>query len=400
MNKTCWGVILAAGQGSRLATATGGTAKQFLHYRGLPLWWHSVKAMAACPHIHGLVLVFPPDKKEESEAELRVLEKSMCPKIPLSATCGGARRQDSVRLGLASLPQGCTFVLVHDSARPFVSTPLVSHLVLALKEHPNGVIPGVAMTDTIKEVNEARDVTRTPERDRLWAVQTPQAFPLEALREAHARAQAEGWEVTDDASLMERCGHRIHVIEGDMRNIKITHPQDLNLLNESKTELPCCGYGYDVHAYGGDRPLILGGITVGGPFLLRAHSDGDVLLHALMDAILGCFGGGDIGQLFPDEDPRFEGVSSAVLLNRVLELATESGIRLVHADLTVIAQKPHIAPFAIQIQRNVAQLLNLPLNHVGFKATTEENLGFTGELLGLKAVALVTAMRRHDQIYG
>ena len=393
MKKTCWGVILAAGQGSRLAAATGGTAKQFLRYRGAPLWWSSVKAMAASPRIHGLVLVFPPDRKEEAEAEMRTLEKNESPGVPLLAAGGGERRQDSVRLGLAALPADCTAVLVHDSARPFLTTALVSRLALTLEEGCDGAIPGVAVTDTIKEVDDDNDVTRTPDRSSLRAVQTPQAFPLTSLREAHARAEAEGWDVTDDASLMERCGYKVRVIEGDMTNIKITHPQDLSLLDERKSLLPCCGYGYDVHAYGGDRPLVLGGITVGGPLLVRAHSDGDVLLHALMDAILGCFGGGDIGQLFPDNDPRFEGISSVALLDHVLGLAADAGVRIVHADLTVIAQKPRLAPYADQIRRNVARLLDLPLEHVGFKATTEEKLGFTGELLGLKAVALVTALR-------
>lgn len=393
MNKTCWGVILAAGQGKRLSTATGGREKQFLRYQGAPLWWRSVLALSASPRIHGLALVFPPDKKTEAEAEMRSLKKANPPGVPLVAVSGGVRRQDSVRLGLAALPRDCAFVLIHDSARPFVSTALVSRLALALDDTDGGVIPGVAVSDTIKEVNASGAVARTPERSSLRAVQTPQAFPLELLRAAHARAEAEGWEVTDDASLMERCGHTVRVIEGDMENIKITHPQDLALLSEAKPALPCCGYGYDVHAYGGDRPLILGGVTIGGPFLVRAHSDGDVLLHALMDALLGCFGAGDIGRLFPDSDARFEGISSVILLDRVLSLAAEAGVRLVHADLTVIAQKPRLAPHAETIRRNVARLLDLPLDRVSFKATTEEHLGFTGELRGLKAVALVTALR-------
>lgn len=393
MKKSCWGVILAAGQGKRLSAATGGTEKQFLYYQGVPLWWHSVQSMAASPCVHGLVLVFPADKKEEAEAELRSLEKTCPPGVPLRAVSGGARRQDSVRLGLAALPQDCMNVLIHDSARPFLSTALVTRLALALEDAPGGVIPGIAISDTIKEVDENGTVTRTPERASLRAVQTPQAFPLPLLRAAHARAEAEAWEVTDDASLMERLGYTVRVIEGDRMNIKITHPQDLSLLSEKKPALPCCGYGYDVHAYGGDRPLVLGGIAIGGPFLIRAHSDGDVLLHALMDAVLGCFGGGDIGQLFPDSDDRLTGISSVILLDRVLSLAADAGVRLVHADLAVIAQKPRLAPHADAIRRNIARLLDLPLDHVGFKATTEEGLGFTGELRGIKAVALVTALR-------
>lgn len=395
MQKECWGIILAAGQGRRMAEATGGEAKQFLLWKGAPLWWHSALAMAAAPRVHGLVFVFPPEKRAEAEAELIRLDRAHSLGVKIAVAEGGARRQDSVRHGLAALPEECAHVLVHDSARPFLSTALVSRLIAELDEHPGlcGVIPGLAVTDTIKEVDDDAIVSHTPERAFLRAVQTPQAFPLDELRMAHFRAEEEGWDVTDDASLMERCELPVRVIEGDAANIKITNPQDLAMLLENKPLLPCCGYGYDVHAYGGNRPLMLGGVEIGGEFLVRAHSDGDVLLHALMDAILGCLAAGDIGHLFPDNDPKFDGISSVILLDHVMSLAAEAGLRICHVDLTVIAQKPKLAPHADKIRRNVARLLDLPLEHVAFKATTEEKLGFTGELKGLKAVALVSAVR-------
>ena len=397
MQNECWGIILAAGQGSRMAEATGGEAKQFLRWKGAPLWWHSAQAMAASPLVHGLVFVFPPDRKADAEAELLQLDRARSLGVRIAVAEGGARRQDSVRHGLEALPEACTSVLVHDSARPFLNTALVTRLADTLSHvQPSGVmgvIPGLAVTDTIKQVDEGALVTATPARARLRAVQTPQAFPAEALRKAHARAQLEGWDVTDDASIMEQSGLPVLVIEGNPANIKITNPQDLAMLNESKPLLPCCGYGYDVHAYGGDRPLMLGGVHIGGEFLVRAHSDGDVLLHALMDAILGCLAAGDIGHLFPDNDPKFENISSVVLLDHVMGMAAEAGLRLCHVDLTVIAQKPKLAPHADAIRRNVARLLDLPLDRVAFKATTEEKLGFTGELKGLKAVALVSAVR-------
>ena len=395
MQNECWGIILAAGQGRRMAEATGGEAKQFLRWKNAPLWWHSAQAMAASPAVHGLVFVFPADKKAEAEAELKKLDKSNNLGVRIAVAEGGARRQDSVRHGLEALPPECSSVLVHDSARPFLSTALVTRLTHALDENPGvcGVIPGLPVTDTIKEVDEDGIVVDTPVRARLRAVQTPQAFPLEELRMAHAQAEAEGWDVTDDASLMERSELPVLVIEGDADNIKITNPQDLAMLTENKPLLPCCGYGYDVHAYGGNRPLMLGGVEIGGDFLVSAHSDGDVLLHALMDAILGCLAAGDIGHLFPDNDPKFDGISSVVLLDHVMSMAAEAGLRICHVDLTVIAQKPKLAPHADTIRRNVARLLDLPLEHVAFKATTEEKLGFTGELKGLKAVALVSAVR-------
>lgn len=397
MPRECWGVILAAGQGSRMAAATGGEAKQFLSYRGTPLWWHSARSMAASPLMHGLVLVFPADRLERAREEALALDRKESCGVPLVFAEGGERRQDSVRHGLAALPAHCDSVLIHDGARPFLRTALVTKLAAALESDAvSGVIPGTPVTDTIKETDDSGLVLRTPERKSLRAVQTPQAFRLAELLRAHERAQGEGWNVTDDASLMERCGLPVLVIEGDADNVKITNPQDLALLAEQKTSLPCCGYGYDVHAYGGDRPLMLGGVSVGGDFLIRAHSDGDVLLHALMDAILGCFAGGDIGQLFPDSDPAFENISSSLLLDHVLSRAAEAGVRLVHADLTVIAQKPKLAPHADAIRRNVARLLDLPPDHVSFKATTEEKLGFTGALQGIKAVALVTALRQES----
>lgn len=393
MSNEYWGIILAAGSGSRLASATHGTAKQFLPYRGAPLWWRSALAMAASPRMRGLVFVFPAPQLQEAEAELLRLARRTSLGVEVRAVSGGARRQDSVRLGLLAVPAGCSRILVHDGARPFLRTSLVSRLIDSMDSIEGSIVPGIAVTDTIKEVDERGLVTHTPQRDRLRAVQTPQAFPLQALLEAHARAEAEGWDVTDDAALMERCGQNVTIIEGDMDNIKITNPADLTLLEEHRPSLPCCGYGYDVHAYGGNRPLMLGGVTIGGDWQVRAHSDGDVLLHALMDAILGCIGKGDIGQLFPDNDPKFENISSVVLLDHVLSIAGEAGLRIVHVDLTVIAQKPKLSPHAEAIRRNVARLLNLAPEHVAFKATTEEKLGFTGELLGLKAVALVTALR-------
>lgn len=395
MQNECWGVILAAGQGRRMAEATGGEAKQFLRWKDAPLWWHSAKAMAASPSIHGLVFVFPPEKKAEAEDDLRKLNKSNSLGVRFEVTEGGARRQDSVRHGLEALPDECSQVLIHDSARPFLKTALVTRLARALDEIPGicGVIPGLPVTDTVKEIDEDSIVTGTPERAMLRAVQTPQAFPLEELRAAHHRAEEEGLNVTDDAALIELYDLPVLVIEGDPDNIKITNPQDLAMLTETKPLLPCCGYGYDVHAYGGNRPLTLGGVEIGGDLLVSAHSDGDVLLHALMDAILGCLAAGDIGHLFPDNDPRFDGISSVVLLDHVMTMAAEAGLCICHVDLTVIAQKPKLAPHAEAIRRNVARLLDLPLEHVAFKATTEEKLGFTGELKGLKAVALVSAVR-------
>lgn len=400
-----WALLLAAGQGSRLAAATGGVAKQFLTLDNAPLYWRSVETFAACARLRGLVLVFPPETVAEAEAELTRLMAARQPGVPVRTASGGPRRQDSVRLGLAALPPECDAVLIHDTARPFATPALINRVIDALNDSDGsdggaaGVVPGVPVADTIKVVREGQ-VEHTPERQHLVAVQTPQGFRLDVLRAAHSRAESEGLDVTDDASLLEACGVPVRVVEGEAANRKLTTPEDLAMLAPSPApRLPCTGYGYDVHRYADDaatpkaRPLRLGGEPIpGGPCTL-AHSDGDVLLHAVMDAILGCLGEGDIGKLFPDTDPALDNVNSAVLLSEVLRLARERGLTLTHLDATLVAQKPRISPHREAIRRNLARLTGLPLAGVNVKATTEEGLGFTGAGLGIKAVAVVSALR-------
>lgn len=393
MTNPLWTILLAAGQGTRLARETGGARKQFLLHGGCPLYWRSVLTMSAVPSLAGMVVVFPPHELEMRARELRELQERYEPGVPLLAVAGGDRRQDSVRLGLAALPRNCGRVLVHDSARPFFSAALVQALLSALEGGTDGVIPALPVTDTVKEV-EGDLVVSTPRRETLRAVQTPQLFQADALRRVHDRALAESWEVTDDASMIELAGGRVRVVPGEAANIKITTPEDLRVLaTPSPPPEPCTGFGYDVHAYGGDRPMVLGGMPIAGAPFVKAHSDGDVLLHALCDAILGCLGLGDIGEHFPDSDDRFENISSAILLSEVLDKARQAGLRIAHVDLTVIAQIPRLSPHKAAIRANVARLMELSDDRVNVKATTEERLGFTGRKEGIKAVAVVTATR-------
>ena len=431
MTRQTWAIILAAGQGSRLSAASGGIPKQFLPLHERPLYWESVRTFSRCARLSGLVLVFPAEQLERAGSEVTDLMHRDKIVMPWRVVSGGERRQDSVRNGLQALPPECGCVLVHDAARPFASAGLVNRVLDALAggtgpdgtgpdgTGPAGVVPGIPVTDTIKLVSGER-VERTLERGRLLAVQTPQGFVRKALQTAHARAVEEGWQATDDASLLEQAGFPVQVVEGEAANLKITRPEDLALLQEQASWEPCVGYGYDVHRFapaesaaaecavtgsenavrkGGGRktqparPLRLGGVAIpGGPCVL-AHSDGDVLLHALVDALLGCIGGGDIGQLFPDNDPALDNVSSAVMLDEVLGRVRAAGVRPVQADLTIVAQIPKIGPHRETIRRNVARLMGLELSRVNLKATTEEGLGFTGEKRGLKAVAVVAAQR-------
>ena len=394
MTHSTWTIILAAGQGSRLASATGGTRKQFLHHEGHPLYWRSVLTMSAIPALAGVVLVFPDQELDRRSAELEALKNIAPPGVRILAVSGGDRRQDSVRLGLAALPRDCTRVLVHDSARPFFTPALVQTLLAGLTDDVSGVIPAIPVADTIKQVENSL-VLSTPPRETLRAVQTPQLFPTDLLRQVHKQALAEDWAVTDDASMFERAGLTIRTVPGETANLKITTPEDLRVLaTPAPQPVPCTGFGYDVHAYGGNRPMVLGGMPIAGAPLVKAHSDGDVLLHALCDAILGCLGLGDIGEHFPDNDDRFENISSGILLSEVMDKARSQGLAITHVDLTVIAQTPRLAPHKAAIRGNVARLLELGDHQVNVKATTEEHLGFTGRKEGIKAVAVVTATRK------
>lgn len=394
MQSSLWTILLAAGQGSRLARETGGKRKQFLHLDGAPLYWRSVRTLSAIPSMAGIIVVFPQEEFESRQVELHQLKTQSPPGLPLLAVVGGQRRQDSVRLGLDALPDHCGVVLVHDSARPFFSAGLVHSLLSGLTPDVSAVIPATAVTDTIKERHDDL-VRRTLDRSTLAAVQTPQLFPLAALRQVHDQALVQDWDVTDDASMIEMAGLAVRLVPGETGNIKITIPEDLAVLSSpSIPPQPRTGFGYDVHAYGGNRPMVLGGIPIAGAPMVKAHSDGDVLLHALCDAVLGCIGQGDIGDHFPDSDSRFDNMASGILMSEVMDLARRHGLTVVHVDLTIIAQVPRLAPHKAAIRSNVARLLELDDDQVNLKATTEEHLGFTGRKEGIKAVAVVTGVRR------
>lgn len=401
-----WAILLAAGSGTRLAGSSGGRRKQFLEFRGLPLFWHSAQTFGRVAAIKGLVFVFPPEDLEQCRSLVAELDAGGVLGLPWRVAPGGARRQDSVRNGLNALPRECGRVLVHDSARPFMSAGLVMRVCEALESGAKAVIPAVAVTDTIKRVAgglEGGSVSETLRREELAAVQTPQGFDLAVLRQAHERAESEDWQVTDDASLAERAGIEVRVVPGEAGNTKITNPEDLRLLEDkAMTEVSLTGFGYDVHRYAHAaenpkqpaRPMVLGAVPIPGAPEVLAHSDGDVLLHALTDALLGCLGKGDIGSLFPDTDKAWDNAASSMLLSEVLVMARREGLRPVHADLTVIAQTPRLAPHREEIRKSVAALLGLPASMVNVKATTEEGLGFTGRKEGIKAVAVVTALRK------
>ena len=396
-----WTVLLAAGSGTRLAQASGGVKKQFLSVGGRPLYWKALTTFAKSPDVAGVVVVFPPEDLADAARELAGFLDANHPGLPVLNAAGGARRQDSVRNGLDALPREVRLVLIHDAARPFVDAGLIARVADALAAGRKAVIPTLPVTDTVKQV-EGDVVAATLPRHQLAAVQTPQGFDLALLREAYAHAGPD-FDVTDDASLVEHYGQPVFTVPGAPRNMKITHPEDLASLAEAAAPpVPVTGYGYDVHRYADPRnpgkqpprPMKLGGFPILGAPEVLAHSDGDVLLHALTDAVLGCVAGGDIGRLFPDSNPDFDNMASGVFLSEALLSAKAKGLTITHVDLTIIAQIPKISPHAEAIRLNVAALMGLDKGQVNLKATTEEGLGFTGEKKGIKAVALVTGWRR------
>ena len=399
-----WALLLAAGRGSRMAAATGGTSKQFLLWKDAPLYWHSALTFSRSGVVAGIVFVFPPDALARCEAEVRALDVRHPLGLPWKAVGGGAERDDSVRNGLAALPATVRHLLIHDAARPFMSARLVRAVRAALAEGAEAVIPALPVTDTIKMVEGDRVLSTLP-RHQLAAVQTPQGFVRAALEAAHAARVAElaggrARPVTDDAMLMEGAGHTVRVVPGDKTNCKITTVEDMALLSPPPFLQPRTGMGYDVHRYAPDpadpkaRPMKLGGVAIDKAPAVLAHSDGDVLLHALCDALLGCACLGDIGEHFPDADERFDNISSAVLLDQVLTRVRRAGVRPCHADMTIVAQRPRLAAHKEAIRANVARLLRLPPEAVNVKATTEERLGFTGREEGIKAYAVVSALFR------
>ena len=386
-----WTILLAAGRSSRLGPQRG--KKQFLHWKGRPLFWHSARVFAAIPAMKGIVFVFPPGEVDEHTEWAEGTARSETLGLARAFAEGGQKRQDSVSAGLRALPAECDYLLIHDAARPFLSPELAQRVIQGLERGYPGVVPGLPVTDTVKRVR-GDVVDSTPPREELFAIQTPQGFRREALEAAHKRARTRGWTGTDDASLLELSGEQVTLVRGEEKNRKITTVEDLADMDKEQQgpSRICTGWGYDVHRYGAGRGLKLGGVAIPEGPAVEAYSDGDVALHAIIDAILGCLGRGDIGDHFPDSDPAYRDISSTLLLSETLAMAQRDGVRLCHLDLTLICQTPKMQPWKEAIRKNLGNLTGLSPNRINVKATTEEGLGFTGQGKGIKAVAQIAAL--------
>ena len=392
-----YALIPAAGRAARFNRSSGkdGSAgnKLFASLLGQPVLRWAVEAFAAHPDVDGVVVVAAPDEVAACREALTGL-----PNV-LAIVPGGATRQASVAMGLFTLGGAPDdLILVHDGARPLVTAEVISRCLEAARQQGNAVA-ALPVADTLKAVDDAQTVQRTVDREGLWAVQTPQAFTVSDLYDAHAQARDAGWLGTDEASLVEMFGVApVHLVPGDPANFKITRPEDLALAEavlsaRASTLMPQTpqirvGFGYDIHPLLEGRPLMLGGVSIPSPRGLDGHSDADVLLHALCDALLGAAGLPDIGHLFPNTDPAYKNISSLVLLRHVAARLTEGGFTVSNVDMTLIAEAPKIAPYVDPMRDAIAEALALDPSRVGLKATTNEGLGSLGRGEGMAAHAV------------
>ncbi len=368
-------ILVAAGSGSRFGAET---PKQFLSVAGKPVIRHAAEALA-----RDVRLLQPVGDAAAISAALGDL--ACLPTVP-----GGATRQDSVRAGLEALaPHAPDVVLVHDAARPVIPAGTIAALLAALENAP-GAIPAQPVADTLKRVAQGT-IAETVPRDGLYRAQTPQAFRFSALLAAH-RAGLVG--ATDDASLLEAAGQAVAIVAGSDDNIKLTYPEDLARLERIMTVplYPRTGTGFDVHVMAENRPMVLCGVTVPHDKGLAGHSDADVGIHALCDAIYGALAEGDIGRHFPPSEATWKNADSARFLAHAAERIAARGGRLANADVTLICERPKIAPHAAAMMTRLASILGVEVGRISVKATTTEKLGFTGRGEGIAAQAVATVL--------
>ncbi|RVT97651.1 2-C-methyl-D-erythritol 4-phosphate cytidylyltransferase [Rhodovarius crocodyli] len=371
-------LLMAGGQGTRFGAPE---PKQYLPLAGRPVLRHAAEALLA----EGFVAAIQPVVPAGDEARVAAMLEGLptLPPVP-----GGATRAESVRAGLAAVAaRAPDVVLVHDAARPVVPAGTVRNLLAALESHP-GAIPAQPVSDTLKRGEDGMIAATVP-RAGLFRAQTPQAFRLSALQAAHAG----GDEGTDDAELLERIGLAVALVPGAESNIKITWPEDLTRVTiASPLLLPRVGTGYDVHRLVPNRPLVLCGITVPHTLGLDGHSDADVGIHALCDAIYGALGEGDIGAHFPPSEMKWKDADSAQFLIHAAQRIKARGGRLINADVTLICERPKIRPHVETMRARLAELLGVEIGRIGVKATTSERLGFTGREEGIACQAAVSVL--------
>ena len=387
-------IIPAGGSGKRLGADI---AKQYLSLSSLPVLVHTLRVFQKSGITDDVILIVPQD--DLVFVREQIVEKYGLTKVS-TVVKGGSQRQDSVRNGLEAIAKPCDVVIVHDGVRPFVTEEMIARVVKAAAEEGAASI-GVPVKDTIKETTGENIVVATLPRQNLWQTQTPQAFRYDLLCRAYAAAGKDHYYGTDDASLVERIGVKVQVIAGSYKNIKITTPEDLimaEVLMKEKTreQIPPCrsGLGYDSHRFVPDRKLILGGVEIPFDRGLLGHSDADALTHAVCDALLGMAGCGDIGRHFPDNDEAYKNISSLILLERVKQIIEAKGMIIHNIDVTVMMEKPKLAPYVGAMAAHIAMALNISETAVNIKAKTNEGMGFVGRQEGVAVLAIANGMER------
>jgi 2-C-methyl-D-erythritol 4-phosphate cytidylyltransferase / 2-C-methyl-D-erythritol 2,4-cyclodiphosphate synthase len=387
-----WAIVPAAGRGERFSPSSSALPKQYTPLLGRSVLEWSLRVLLAEPRIHAIVVVLA--AADSHWAKLEATLKS--PK--LLTTTGGAHRHDSVINGLnflASRAAEDDWILVHDAARPCLSGGDLKALAEAVGPQAPVTVAGAVLAapivDTVKRERDGG--VETIDREGLWRALTPQIFPFAPLRHALTEAARLGVAVTDEAQAMERIGVRPVLIRGSPFNIKVTRAEDLsvaaNILKMGESSEMRVGQGMDVHAFGDGDHVVLGGVRIAHSQGVVAHSDGDVVIHALCDALLGALGDGDIGQHFPDSDPRYRGADSRVFLRVVAARMQAAGLHLVNADITVLAEAPRIGAHRGAMAATLAADLGVAAAAINIKATTTERLGFIGRQEGLAALASV-----------
>ncbi len=379
-------VIPAAGRGERLG---GATAKPFVMLCGRPMLQYALTALEQVSQIETVAVVVASDAVPRAWEIVRRTRLSNA-----AVVLGGPDRQASVKCGLDALPPGPDLVLVHDGARPLLS-PALASAVLAAAARDGAATAALPVTETVKR-GEDGWVRETLDRGSLHRIQTPQAFKRALLVRAHDAAMREGFRGTDDAVLVERLGERVRLVGGDPANLKVTVPDDLALAeallsrSDAQARPPRVGIGFDAHRFGPGRRLMLGGVEVPSSRGLLGHSDADVVVHAVMDALLGAAGCGDIGRHFPPTDPAYRGARSLDLLARVCDLLAGQGWRPAYVDVVVMAEAPQLAPHVSSMQAAMSPVLGLARGSVNIKATTLEGMGPIGREEGIAAQAVAT----------
>ena len=378
-------IIVAAGRGERLG---GDTPKALVDLAGRTLLRRSAEALAACAEVNALIVVAPEGFERVAGDEVYGTGKLR------AVVVGGATRQDSVRAGLARTTDRDRVVLVHDAARPFVDAPMVTRVLEGVRLH-GAAIPVAPVVDTIKRVRSGR-VGQTLDREKLGAAQTPQGFRRDALMRAYARAAKAGVVLTDEAMAMERESLPVAAVPGSARNFKITTPDDLErarrLLAPPHSALRV-GHGFDAHRLVPKRRLMLGGIHVPADVGLEGHSDGDVLLHALCDALLGAGALGEIGTLFPSTDRKLRGAPSARFVAEVLRRLEAAELSIVNVDATLIAERPRLSAHLEAMKSSVVRLLRIEPAQVSIKVKSTDALGAIGRGEGIAAQVLALLAR-------